>query len=58
MDVETMSLTDPFIKLYVREKKEIMPDWQYVGQTETQMNNLDPDFQKSFQLNYYFEKQQ
>jgi hypothetical protein len=30
--------------------------WKKVGQTEMMKNNLNPDFEKSFVLSYYFER--
>ena len=31
-------------------------NWKLLGKTETMKNNLNPDFTKEFNINYYFEK--
>lgn len=33
-------------------------NWKLLGKTETIKNNLNPDFTKEFNINYYFEKLQ
>lgn len=54
--MDSFSLTDPFCKMYIREDKTPMPPWNYVGKTETLYDNNDPEFTRSFTVNYYFEK--
>ena len=51
-DLDTFSKSDPQCRLM--EKKN--GQWVQVGQTETIMNNLNPDFKTSFTVAYYFEK--
>jgi len=58
VNLDVTSKTDPLVKVYIREKKEPLPEWQISGQTETMKDNLNPDFTKNFTLNYYFQKQQ
>jgi len=29
------SLTDPYVKVYIREARIPLPDWKFLGQTET-----------------------
>ena len=33
-------------------------NWKLLEKTETMKNNLNPDFTKEFNINYYFEKLQ
>jgi len=51
-----MSKSDPFAVLSIKCDKDVT--WLHVGQTETIMNDLNPDFVRSFFVNYYFEKNQ
>jgi hypothetical protein len=53
-DVETFSNSDPFIEVF---EKRSSGQWVKLGQTEVIWDNLNPDFIKSFTLNYYFEEQ-
>ena len=52
--MDNFSKTDPCARVYTRDSA---PDeWHFVGATETKQNDLNPDFEKSFNLSYYFEK--
>ena len=53
-DVETFSNSDPFIEVF---QKRSSGQWVKMGQTEVIWDNLNPDFIRSFTLNYYFEEQ-
>ena len=53
-DLDTFSKSDPQCRLM--EKKN--GQWVKVAQTETIMNNLNPDFKTSFTVAYFFEKVQ
>ena len=53
-DLEVFSKSDPKCILY--EWKDV--DWEVVGETETVVNNLNPDFQTSFTVSYWFEREQ
>lgn len=56
VNLDVASLTDPLVKCFIREDK--CPEWSFVGQTETLNNTLNPIFNTSLKINYYFEKQQ
>ena len=49
-----MTKSDPFAVLYL--KAEMDKVWRRVGRTETIMDNLDPEWDTEFKINYYFEK--
>ena len=53
-DLDVFSKSDPQCRIY----EMIGSEWVLRGQTERMMNNLNPDFQTSVVLNYFFEKQQ
>jgi Ca2+-dependent lipid-binding protein len=44
--------------LYSKQSKDGAHKWIKVDQTEVMDNNLNPDYEKSFILYYYFEKHQ
>lgn len=52
-DVEIFSKSDPFIEVYEKTSRD---DWKFLGQTEVVWDNLNPEFSKSFELNYMFAK--
>lgn len=53
-DVEVFSKSDPFVEVFERTNET---DWNKIGQTEVIWDNLNPEFTKSFELDYYFEVQ-
>ena len=53
-DMDVFSKTDPQLKLY----KKIGKSWNLVGKTEVIKDNLNPDFTKSFILDFVFETKQ
>lgn len=55
LDMDTFSKSDPKLSLYQQ-----LPNgsWQLVGNTETIQDNLNPDFSKSFVVDYIFEVKQ
>ena len=55
-DVDFVGVSDPLCNLYMRENPA--GAWQKVGSTEIMKDNLNPDFEKSFTVNFYFEKHQ
>lgn len=54
VDLDTITLTDPFLKVY----EQIGSNWTLIGQTEVVYNNLNPQFAKSFPIDFYFENKQ
>ena len=53
-DMDTVTVTDPFIKFY--ELK--CGVWTLLGETEQIDNNLNPNFAKSFEVEFVFETKQ
>ena len=55
VDMDTFSKSDPFVVLYAKQ-----PDGRLyeVGRTETIMNNLNPQFQRTINVQYFFETKQ
>lgn len=51
-----VSKSDPFVVAFIRNEKEI--EWHCLGKTETMWNDLNPNFLKTFKINYFFEKNQ
>lgn len=56
VNLDTFSETDPYCIVYIREDEK--SSWKTIGQTETIMNNLNPDFSTQISVSYYFEKRQ
>jgi hypothetical protein len=52
--VDLIGYSDPFVIVFTRDA----PDhpWKQIGRTEMIKDNLNPDFEKSFIVTYYFEK--
>eukprot|EP00347_Sterkiella_histriomuscorum_P001485 403371854 len=55
-DMDLASVSDPVCTIYMRESETAQ--WSKVDQTECIKDNLNPDFEKSFILSYYFERHQ
>ncbi len=53
-NMDVFSLTDPQIKVYIERKGE----FQFFDQTENIQDNLNPNFTKTFLLDYVFEVKQ
>ena len=53
-DKDTFSKSDPFLRVYRLEAGTR----QLLGETEVVKNNLNPDFETSFDVEYFFEKRQ
>ena len=51
-DLDTFSKSDPQCILYENRNNR----WVKIGSTEQVKNSLNPDFQTSFTVSYYFEK--
>ena len=57
-NLDTFSKTDAFIILYELKKQGNRTIKQKVGRTECIFDNLNPDFVKSFEVDYLFEETQ
>jgi Ca2+-dependent lipid-binding protein len=55
-DLDIMSKSDPQVEVYMKDRTQ--RDWAFVGRTEVQKNNLNPDFTKYIESDYYFEREQ
>ncbi len=56
VDLDTFSLSDPEVHVYLKSGKQ--GKYALLGKTEMINNNLNPDFVKTFTLDFYFEKEQ
>jgi len=56
VDLDTFSKSDPVVHVYMKDAKS--KGYTLVGKTEMILNNLNPDFTKTFTLDYFFEKEQ
>ncbi|CAD8153532.1 unnamed protein product [Paramecium octaurelia] len=50
-DLDYFSKSDPFVIVYIKTNNQ----WIKIGNTETISNNLNPNFKRTFQLDYVFE---
>ena len=55
-DLDVFSKSDPIVHMHVWNERT--RNWVKHGETELINNNLNPDFKKSFQVTYSFEKSQ
>ena len=53
-DLDAFSKSDPVCLVF----EQINGSWRKIGKTEQIKNNLNPDFQTSFEVPYFFEKVQ
>lgn len=51
VDLDLVTKTDPFLKVYEQKGGQ----WTCLGQTEVVYNNLNPEFNKRFKVDFYFE---
>lgn len=56
VDLDTFSKSDPIIHVFLRDGKT--KNYTLIGKTEMVLNNLNPDFTKTFTIDYYFEREQ
>lgn len=56
LDLDFFSKSDPYIKVYFSSSPN--SKLNFIGRTETVDNNLNPNFNKSFILDYIFEARQ
>lgn len=57
VNVDYVGKTDSFVALYTKPDSK-KSKWSKTDQTEVMQNNLNPDYEKSFILYYYFERHQ
>lgn len=56
-DLDFFSKSDPYVKVYF-ERKAVGGQWNLIGRTETIDNDLNPNWKKTFVLDYVFESTQ
>jgi len=56
VDKDTFSKSDPQVIVYCRHSTKAQ--WIEVGKTEVIMNNLNPEFAKPIEMDYFFEEEQ
>ena len=56
VNLDILSLSDPIIHVYMKPNRTAA--YSLLGKTEMILNNLNPDFTKSFIIDYFFEKEQ
>lgn len=55
-DLDILSKSDPQVEVFLKDKSS--EHWSSIGKTEIIKNNLNPDFIKSLECDYYFEREQ
>ena len=55
--MDILSKSDPFVVVFLNAPGQAS-NWMEIGRTETIMDNLNPDFVKSYTVDYFFKKQQ
>jgi len=56
VDKDTFSKSDPQVVVYCRQSTKAQ--WLEIGKTEVIMNNLNPEFAKPVEIDYFFEEEQ
>ncbi|ORX58526.1 Copine-domain-containing protein [Piromyces finnis] len=56
VDKDTFSKSDPQVTVYCRQSTKAQ--WLEAGKTEVIMNNLNPEFAKPIEIDYFFEEEQ
>ena len=56
LDMDFFSKSDPYVRVFFKSNPVSKPN--LIGRTETVMDNLNPNFRKSFLLDYIFETKQ
>ena len=54
IDLDTFTKTDPFARIYEQKGEK----FELIGVTEVVYNNLNPNFNKSIRMDFYFESKQ
>ena len=52
VNMDVFSKSDPFVVAYLLTRRNTSLEWKEIGRTETLMDNLNPDFKKSFLLDF------
>jgi hypothetical protein len=52
-NLDLLSKSDPKVEISLKNNKT--QQWQFIGQTETIKNDLNPKFDKKFKIKYMFE---
>jgi Ca2+-dependent lipid-binding protein len=55
-DMDIVGVSDPFVIVFMRDHPT--QPWKQFGRTEMIKDNLNPDFEQSFIIQYFFEKHQ
>lgn len=53
--MDLLSKSDPEVHVFLRDSKS--KNFVLIGKTEMILNNLNPDFTKTFDIDYFFEKE-
>jgi hypothetical protein len=56
VDLDTFSKSDPEVHVFIKDNKA--KPYALIGKTEMVLNNLNPDFTKTFMIDFFFEKEQ
>jgi len=56
-DLDIITKSDPICHVFMKENKKDV-NWFKLGETEPIENNLNPVFVTSFEINFYFEREQ
>ena len=55
MDLDLVTVSDPEVHVYMKNAQDAK--YYLIGKTEMILNNLNPDFTTTFNIDFYFEKQ-
>ncbi len=53
--MDILSKSDPQCEIYLKDRH--VAHWALIGKTEMINNNLNPDFSKFIECDYYFERE-
>ena len=56
VDLDLVTVSDPEVHVYMKNSNDA--SYYLIGKTEMILNNLNPDFTTTFNIDFYFEKQQ
>jgi hypothetical protein len=55
VDLDLLSKSDPEVHVFLKDSHS--KNYSLIGKTEMILNNLNPDFTKTFTIDYYFERE-